>query len=205
LHVDDAVAAVVLAAGQGRRLGRGPKAFVRIGGQTLLERATARLKRAGVTLVVAVLPPGPDPVALPDDLVIVRNPRWESGPLGSACLGVAGLPPGVRRVLLYPVDHHAVTDEDVLQVLAGIHSAPRGTARVVPRYEGRGGHPVALLPAAVSALGAVDDPDSTTLRAVLDAAGDVHHVDGVGPGVRQNLNTQTDLPPGERSLATEPQ
>ena len=62
-------AGLLLAAGQGRRLGRGPKAFVQLGGETLLERAVARLRRVGVDAVVAGLPPGPDPVPLPADLI----------------------------------------------------------------------------------------------------------------------------------------
>lgn len=198
-------AGLLLAAGQGRRLGRGPKAFVQLGGETLLERAVARLRRVGVDAVVAVLPPGPDPVPLPADLIVVRNPRPETGPLGSACLGVAALPEACRFALLYPVDHHAVTDEDVSQILGAVEGAPPTAARIVPRFDGRGGHPVLLLPSALMALRAVADPASSTLREVLDEAGTVVHVEGVGSGVQQNLNFAADLPHEGGPLATEAQ
>ncbi len=196
---------LVLAAGQGRRLGRGPKAFVTLDGETLLERAVARLRRIGVSTIVAVLPPGPDPVTLPAGLIVVRNPHPETGPLGSACLGVAALPEACRCALLYPVDHHAVTDADVSQVLTAIEGAPRSAARIVPRFEGRGGHPVALLPSALIGLRAVIDPAATTLRDVLSEAGSIVHVDGVGAGVQQNLNLAADLPSDGPLLATEAQ
>jgi nicotine blue oxidoreductase len=196
---------LVLAAGLGRRLGRGPKAFVRLDDETLLERAVSRSRRVGVGTIVAVLPPGPDPVGLPAGIVVVRNPRPETGPVGSACLGVAAMPEGTTCALLYPVDHHAVTDEDVARVLGAVEGAPPGTARVMPRFEGRGGHPVALLAPALAALRAVTDPAATTLRDVLNEAGPIVHVDGVGAGVRQNLNFAADLPSEGRSLATESQ
>jgi len=195
---------LVLAAGQGRRLGRGPKAFVRLDGETLLERAVSRMRRAGLDTVVAVLPAGPDPIALPAGLLVARNPHPQTGPLGSACLGVAALPEGTHCALLYPVDHHAVTDGDVARVLAAIQAAPPGTARVVPRFEGHGGHPVALLMPALEALRAVREPAESTLRDVLAAAGSVFYVAGVGAGVRSNLNSAADLPSNVRPLASEP-
>ena len=201
----DVPVGVILAAGQGRRLGRGPKAFVRLDGETLLTRAVARLRRVGVETVVAVLPRGPDLAAVPSGVVVVRNLHPETGPVGSACLGVAALPEGTSCVLVYPVDHHAVTDEDVSLVLDAVASAPSSTARVVPRFEGRGGHPVALLAPALVALRAVTDPAVTTLRDVLLGAGAVVYVDGVGPGVRRNLNSPADLPSDEPPLATEVQ
>lgn len=51
------IAALIPAAGEGRRLGRGPKAFVRLGGRTLLEHAVALFDGIADEIVVA-LPPG---------------------------------------------------------------------------------------------------------------------------------------------------
>ena len=198
-------AGLVLAAGLGTRLGRGPKAFVRLDGEPLLLRAVERLRRCGVTTVVAVLPPAPDPIALPDGLIVVRNARPESGQLGSTCLGVAALPQDVRSVIIYPVDHYAVTDHDLRLIVNAIDECESGEGRVVPRFAGRGGHPVALLPPSVDALRAVIDPMSSTLREVLDAAGPVHTVDGVSEGVRRNLNVPTDMPASGAPLARETQ
>ena len=50
--LDDEV--VVLAAGRGDRLGLGPKAWLVLGGRTLLERAVATMRLAGCRVIVGV-------------------------------------------------------------------------------------------------------------------------------------------------------
>jgi 2-C-methyl-D-erythritol 4-phosphate cytidylyltransferase len=52
----DDVEAIVQAAGAGERLGRGPKAFLGLGGQTLLERAIAVMRVVATRVTVAVPP-----------------------------------------------------------------------------------------------------------------------------------------------------
>ena len=51
-----AVSALILAAGQGLRIGDGPKAFLRFGGQSLLERVATQVGRFAEE-VIAALPP----------------------------------------------------------------------------------------------------------------------------------------------------
>ncbi len=55
------ISVLVPAAGSGKRLGRGPKAFVRVGGRTLLERALTAFSWADEVLVA--LPAGSSPPA----------------------------------------------------------------------------------------------------------------------------------------------
>ena len=136
---------------------------------------------------------------------MARNPHPESGQLGSTCLGIEALPGDVRTVIVYPVDHYAVSDDDVTLILSAVDHCGPEVGRIVPRFEGRGGHPVVLLPPAVAALRAGPDPAQSTLREVLDVAGSVYAVHGVGAGVRRNLNTPTDLPESGASLARETQ
>ena len=188
------MAGIILAAGMGRRLGLGPKAFVSFQGASLLEQAVARLRRCGVAPIVAVLPPGPDPIDVPDDLIVVRNADAASGPLGSASLGARALPSTLQGALLYPVDHYAVSDQDLRCVLAmHPHVAP-DESRIVPYWQGRGGHPVLLMNRALKALREVVDPSTLILRDVLDASGAICRVEAASGGVRCNLNTSDDWP-----------
>ena len=191
-------AGVVLAAGLGRRLGRGPKAYLRIGGESLLERAVSVLRAGGVERIAVVLPPpehgGADLPAGVRGVRGVHNPTPESGPCASAFLGLEALEQDapVDLLVLHHVDHAAVEAADVAIVLSAAREAPAGTARVIPTSAGRGGHPIAVLRPGVEAIRALSDPARTTLREVLDAAGDALRAPA-GPGVLRNLNTPEDL------------
>jgi molybdopterin-guanine dinucleotide biosynthesis protein A len=91
---------ILLAGGQGDRLGLGlPKALVRVGGLTLLERSRAVLRAACDEVVVAA----------PSDLVLpvpaaerVADPPGSEGPLGGLVAGLAARP--FRRAIVLGVD-----------------------------------------------------------------------------------------------------
>ncbi|HSZ28869.1 MAG TPA: NTP transferase domain-containing protein, partial [Pseudonocardiaceae bacterium] len=82
------VAGVLLAAGDGSRLGR-PKALVEIAGQSLAERGVALLRGGGAEPVVVVT--GAARVRL-DDALVVHNPEWHSGMGSSLVTGLTALP-----------------------------------------------------------------------------------------------------------------
>lgn len=81
------ITAIILAAGVGRRFGAGaddrPKALLEVGGETLLGRLVAQLRRAGVDRIVVVVGHRAELVeralGLADDLTIVRNPEFRRG------------------------------------------------------------------------------------------------------------------------------
>src|SRR5688572_14679962 len=169
------VVAVVLAAGEGRRMG-GPKALVRLQDTTFVERCVARMRRPGVTEVVVVVGPLSDRVAaLLPGVTCVSNPRAADGMLGSILCGLdAADERAAEAVLLHPVDHPLVEAATVDRVVAAL----AGGARIaVPSREGRRGHPGGFARAAWPALrGAAPERGA---RAVLADHPDwVVHVEG---------------------------
>jgi len=97
-----AVGCVVVAAGEGTRLGAGrPKAFVELAGTTLLEHAVSRVLDAGVAHVVAVVPASE--VARGQQLLAGRAVVVAGGAQRqrSVALGVAALPVEVEVVLVH--------------------------------------------------------------------------------------------------------
>ncbi len=189
-------AALILAAGMGRRLGRGPKAFVRMQGETLLQRAYERLRRVDVHRVWAVLPPPPDPCALPRGLHVLRNPDPDSGQLGSLLLALDTIDDSLDSLILYPVDHYAVDDDDLLRLIAARQTCAPEVARILPQWRGKRGHPLLILPPALKRLRALEEEGTTHLRDVLRAAGPALTVQAHGPGVGVNLNSEADWPEG---------
>jgi choline kinase len=79
--------AIILAAGIGKRFGAGPgdrpKALLEVGGETLLGRLVAQLRRAGVDRIVVVVGHRGELIeqalGVADDVAVVRNPDFRRG------------------------------------------------------------------------------------------------------------------------------
>ena len=141
------LAAVVLAAGLARRMGR-PKLLLPLAGRPLVRHAVERI-RPHVDEVIVVT--GPDDAgvraALADlDVRFVANPRPEEGQGSSIAAGVSALAPRTQAALVVLGDQPHVPSEIVPAVIA----AWRRTGRpiVTPVYRGVPGPPV-LFAAAV--------------------------------------------------------
>ena len=95
------IAAVVLAAGQGRRAG-GAKASLRIGQSNFLEKAVSLFTRPGLDRVVVVLGHDAERVraesSLPAAVLEVVNAAYEDGMLGSVVAGI-DTPEDYRRLI----------------------------------------------------------------------------------------------------------
>ena len=81
------VAGILLAAGDGTRLGQ-PKATVQLGGATLAERGVRLLRDGGADPVLVVT--GAVPVEIPGTTA-VHNPDWLSGMGSSLAAGLRAL------------------------------------------------------------------------------------------------------------------
>lgn len=118
-----AVAAVILAAGAGRRMGQ-PKAQIQVGGETLVRRAVKAALEAGCSPVVAVVSTGsPNPglreLGLADLPVrLAFNAEAAEGLASSIRTGVAVLPPEALSVLMLAVDQPAVDAALLRRLLA---------------------------------------------------------------------------------------
>ncbi len=188
------MAGLLLAAGQGSRLGR-PKALVELAGQTLAARGVALLKDGGADPVVVVS--GAAELHLPG-VIMVRNPGWATGMASSLRAGLAALPGDSDAVVIALVDQPLIGPESVRRLIAA-HTAGAGAA--VACYEGRPRNPVmiarghwaAVASAAVGEAGA---------RAFLRARPDlVTLVECGDTGRPDDIDTERDLKRIEGLLA----
>ena len=190
------VTALIVAAGEGRRLGRGPKALLPIEGTTFLQRCIEGLLLPGVEDAVVVLGSEAERVQgacpLPQRVRLVVNPRWRDGMLSSVLVGLDAAQDGAAdAVLLHPVDSPFIAATTVANVVAALE----GGARVaVPSFQGRRGHPTGFARDAWPALRSA--PPERGVRAVLQEHSEwVVHVEG-DPGCLIDVDTSADaLPP----------
>ena len=177
-------AAVVLAAGMSRRLGR-PKALVAVNGLTLVEWSFKRLHEHGCRVVVVVNPDIAERVAvlLPDAHLVVNNDpdagRMRSLQLGCSAIAKenGSLP---ERLVMAPVDRPGWNAEVLNTLLSASSSA-------APAYKSRRGHPVLL---DASAIGKVMTAEHTaSLRELVSFA----PVPVEAPWLHLNIDTADDV------------
>ncbi len=137
------VAAIVLAAGEARRMGL-PKLGLRLGGKSLLRRAVEAALGSQVDEVVVVLGCGAAELAqdLPQDarLRLVHNPSPAAGQSTSLKAGLAAISPMVGAAVFLLGDQPLVASEAVDALLDAFRS--RGAQLALPLYRGVPGHPV---------------------------------------------------------------
>jgi nicotine blue oxidoreductase len=113
---------VLLAAGSGSRLGRGPKALLPYRGRPLVEHVARTLAVGGCERVVVVLGAGADDVqrlAVLDGCEVVVNPDWATGMGSSVRVGIAAASAaGAARVVVALVDQPGILPDDVAHLLA---------------------------------------------------------------------------------------
>ncbi len=177
------IAAVILCAGAGARLGGVDKAALRLPhGTTFLAAIVAAARAGGCAPIVGVARPGQELAGVER----IGNPTPERGMIASIAAGLAALRGrGVRAALVWPVDHPLVTGDTIAALVAA--AAPERI--VVPVLAGRGGHPTAfgvdVWPELAIASTARDVIAAVPARVVRLAVSD--------PGVRIDVDTPDDL------------
>ncbi|WP_300613536.1 nucleotidyltransferase family protein [Trebonia sp.] len=140
------VAGILLAAGEGSRLGR-PKALVQLGGQTLAERGVALLRDGGADPVLVVT--GAVPVSIPA-AEAVHNPDWRTGMGSSLAAGLralgalgAGAAAGddIGAAVVALADQPLVGAEAVRRLIVAYRD---GAGVAVAAYDGKPRNPVLI-------------------------------------------------------------
>jgi len=136
------IAAIILAGGEGRRMG-GPKALLSAGHESFLARACRLYARPGIGVVIAVLGAEAERVrreaGLPAGVEVVWNQGWSQGMLTSVWRGLdAAEALAADAVLLHPVDHPLVEPATIDRVARAL---AEGALAAVPTWEARRGHP----------------------------------------------------------------
>ena len=138
------IAAVVLAAGESRRMGT-PKQLLPFGDRTILECVVDSLLAAGIEEVIVVLGHLADRVRAVLGTRPVRpvvNERYRGGMLSSVKCGVAAIGADYDAVLFALGDQPQIASTVVRSVMARFQEGKTGI--VIPYFGTKKGHPIAI-------------------------------------------------------------
>jgi CTP:molybdopterin cytidylyltransferase MocA len=175
-------AAIILAAGESRRMGRA-KAFLPFRGGTFLSNIAGTLGER-CSPVIAVF--GFDAqkcieLARPLGVRAVENPNYPLGMLTSLQAGLRVVPKRCDAVLFTLVDHPAIS-------LSTMEALLRSDALIaIPRFENRRGHPVLIRRAIFEEF--LLEPPESKVRDVIDRhAAEIAYIDVADPGISDDID-----------------
>ena len=143
-HAFFMIYAIVLAAGESRRMGT-PKQLLPFGGKTVLQAVVDRLLHSRADGILVVLGCRADEISasLADRPVrFALNPAYAQGMLSSVQAGVAALPADATAALICLGDQPLV-DPAVVDRLIEAHRET-GAGIVIPTFDGKRGHPALI-------------------------------------------------------------
>jgi molybdenum cofactor cytidylyltransferase len=183
------IAAIILAAGESRRMGY-PKALLRYRGSTFLESILDACAAVGLEPLVVVLGPDGRKILQSADLrgaIEVTNLRPETGQMESIKHGVtAVINHPVDAVMVWPVDQPHVAVRTAERLVQEFRAS--GAPIVIPTLGGRRGHPVLFARATFQEL--LSAPLDLGARAVVRAVPErVREVPVDDPAVLEDIDT----------------
>lgn len=139
------VGAVLLAAGEGSRLGSVPKCLLRLQGVPLINRHLIALSGGGIDEVVVVTGyhhADIEPAVETFPVTVVRNPNPEAGQQSSVRLGLETLGTKFDLILVVLADQPLLGSAELTELIAAFKRRPPGAAIVYPEVKGQRGNPV---------------------------------------------------------------
>ncbi len=152
------IGAVLLAAGEGRRMGGLSKPLIRLQGVPLISRQLVALSGAGIDEVVVVTGYARDAIEEQVKSYVVtlaHNDAYADGQQGSVRVGLAALSGTFDAVIIVLADQPLIGAGDLTELIGAFKKRPAGNV-VVPVVDGRRGNPIILDDVALARILASD-------------------------------------------------
>lgn len=140
------VGAVLLAAGEGQRMGGVAKSLIRLQGVPLINRLMVALSGAGVDEVVVVTGYARDAVEAAVagfPVTLAHNDNYQDGQQGSVRVGLEMLGANCDAVLVLLADQPLIGAGDLTELIAAFKKRGQGHV-LVPMVNGQRGNPIVL-------------------------------------------------------------
>jgi molybdenum cofactor cytidylyltransferase len=186
------VSAIVLAAGESRRMGR-PKQLLRLGERTLLDLTLDNVRKSSVDEIILVLGSSAAEIqqqVSTQGVKIVVNPAYQEGMASSLRAGIAALDPRSQAALIVLADQPCIRPTTLNRLIE--HHGSTRPQIVIPTYRGFRGNPVLL--------------DRSVFSEVMEIRGDIgcraifgSHAENISklevddPGILLDVDTSNDL------------
>jgi CTP:molybdopterin cytidylyltransferase MocA len=163
------IGAVLLAAGEGSRMGSVPKSLLRLQGIPLLHRHLMALRESSIDEIVVVTGYHHEQIeaAISDQGVRwVRNSEPQRGQQSSVRLGIAALGDGFDRVMVVLADQPLVGAPELKELMSAFAQRSPGTGVLYPVVNGQRGNPVVFSGEVVGAM--LRSGDEADFRRYID-------------------------------------
>jgi molybdenum cofactor cytidylyltransferase len=182
------LAAIILSAGESRRMGR-PKALLACQGTTFLGHLLRVTAHPAIGIRRVVLGAAADEIRRAASLapeVVVVNQDWQRGQLSSLHAGMRSLPKDASDgILVCPIDHPLISPLLVDRLIKAFRAQKK--LIVMPTWQGHRGHPVIFASQLYQEL--LTAPAEAGARAVVWAhQADIFEMPTTEEGVTQNLD-----------------
>lgn len=161
--------AVLLAAGEGSRMGSVPKSLLALDGKALIHRHLSVLREAGLDEIVVVTGYHHQAIeaALVGDVVrVVRNLAPQRGQQSSVRLGVGALGHGFDLVMVVLADQPLLDAADHDELMRAFAQRPAGAGVMYPQVGNQRGNPVVFSAEVVARM--IDSGDDADFRRFID-------------------------------------
>ncbi len=138
------IAALILAAGQSRRMGQENKLLLPFKDETVLSHVLGQIQQAGIREIFAVT--GHQRQEVEEELschevIFFHNDLYAEGMSTSVKLGIASLPDNIDAVLIILGDMPNISADILKQIMANYNPAV-GRSIIIPRHNGKRGNPI---------------------------------------------------------------
>ncbi|MEM1611042.1 MAG: nucleotidyltransferase family protein [Sulfolobales archaeon] len=199
MPIYERIGAVILAAGESRRMGF-PKQLIEVCGEKIIRIVIRKALDVGFGDIVVVLGHMARDIArYIDDMIgikIIVNPRYREGMSTSLIEGVKNLRQDIEAFMVILGDQPFISKETIRKIIETYYGAEEKPLMVIPTYRGLRGNPVLI--------------SSRIITDIMDLRGDVgartliekyrtyiYYIETQDPGVVLDIDTKEDL---ERAL-----
>lgn len=179
---------IILAAGQGKRVGFKPKALLKYNDKTFIESIVEKLNSLNLYDILIVLGYYKDKIekiASSLELKIIINNNPQIGMFSSVQEGVKSINEK-SHIMLWPVDHPGVKIDTLKQIVNVSYLNPQSI--IIPAYNKQGGHPTILPPFFIDIIKNADNRKSRTDLLVNNYKELICHVKVNDPAVINDID-----------------